>query len=61
ITSGEKPYSYTFCKRTFTVKSTLDYHVNTHYKRPKKFMCHVYGSTFSAKGSLRVHMRLHTG
>lgn len=27
----------------------------------KKFSCHICGSRFSTKGSLKVHMRLHTG
>nr|CAG4638912.1 EOG090X0POW [Cyclestheria hislopi] len=59
-TAEDGTYPCPVCKRTFTHKNSLAYHVRTHAgDRPHQ--CEICGKSFFANGALKVHMRVHTG
>ena len=57
---GQKRYSCTLCKKTYTQASTLRTHMRLHMgERP--YSCSLCGNTFVQTGHLTSHMRTHTG
>ncbi|XP_050296250.1 oocyte zinc finger protein XlCOF6-like isoform X2 [Anthonomus grandis grandis] len=49
------------CHKTFSTKRRLRSHMDTVHKKLKPYLCNVCGYKGSRKGSLRMHMRSHTG
>ena len=60
IHTGEKPYTFSNCDRSFGYKCHLKCHMRTH-TREKSYLCSNYGRGFIQKKYLRHHMRIHTG
>lgn len=61
IHTQEKPYKCSHCFRAFAVKSTLTAHTRATHLGVKQFQCPTCQHLFSTRGSLKVHMRIHTG
>lgn len=61
IHTQEKPYKCSHCFRAFAVKSTLTAHTRATHLGVKQFQCATCEHMFSTRGSLKVHMRIHTG
>nr|XP_037283728.1 zinc finger protein 236-like [Rhipicephalus microplus] len=61
IHTQEKPYKCSNCFRAFAVKSTLTAHTRATHLGVKQFQCPTCQHLFSTRGSLKVHMRIHTG
>lgn len=51
----------TLCNRIFKHLKNLQCHMKNHGKVAIPFMCDICGKTFTQKGTLTIHTRLHTG
>ncbi|XP_055629990.1 zinc finger protein 420-like [Toxorhynchites rutilus septentrionalis] len=51
----------TLCNRIFKHLKNLQCHMKNHGKASIPFMCDICGKTFTQKGTLTIHTRLHTG
>lgn len=61
IHTQEKPYKCERCFRAFAVKSTLTAHMRATHLGLRQFSCPTCDKSFSSKGSLKVHLCIHTG
>uniref|UniRef100_A0A182IY36 C2H2-type domain-containing protein n=1 Tax=Anopheles atroparvus TaxID=41427 RepID=A0A182IY36_ANOAO len=50
-----------FCNRIFKHHKNLMRHQKMHADQPVPYMCDLCGKTFTQKGSLTIHRRIHTG
>ena len=57
--TGEKLYQCSNCKKTFSLKDTLDQHMKTHTGE-KPYQCSKCEKAFSQKSILDKHMKTHT-
>ncbi len=58
--TGEKPYSCTYCEKSFAEKGNLTSHLRTHTGE-KPYSCTYCEKSFAVKCDLTSHLRTHTG
>ena len=60
FSSGEKPFSCSWCEKRFGRKGDLKRHIDSHTGE-KPFSCSVCRKCFTRNGHLQMHMKIHTG
>ncbi|XP_061573575.1 zinc finger protein 391-like [Cololabis saira] len=60
IHTGERPYLYNACNKTFTTLSKLKRHITTHTGE-KPYICKTCGKSYTERSNLVIHSRTHTG
>lgn len=49
------------CKKVFSTKGNLKYHIDSVHKKNKPFVCEICGEAYPRKNRLNVHLRTHCG